>query len=83
MDYGQIYEVFNMLGFSEGFIATTANRSRDKEAFIKKVEKKIDYAVSEIKYVVGYPVGPFGYPITHAMDEEQLSYFHGKILAFI
>lgn len=55
MNRFEIYEVFNVLGFSEGFVLTSTRTSgiedEDYRKFIKKVEEEIGYAVSEVKFI--------------------------------
>ena len=78
MDYGQIYEVFNVLGFSEGFVATTVIRSGivpgDYSKFLDKINKKSEYFISKVRYICGYPVSPMFYPGLDNMTEEQISW---------
>lgn len=78
MDYGQIYEVFNVLGFSEGFVATTVIRSGilpgDYSKFLDKINKKAEYFISEVRYICGYPVSPMFYPELDNMTEEQIGW---------
>ena len=78
MDYGQIYEVFNVLGFSEGFVATTVIRSGiepgNYSKFLDKINKKSEYFISKVRYICGYPVSPMFYPELDNMTEEQIDW---------
>lgn len=80
MDYVEIYEMFNVLGFSEGFVETTVRRSGivpgDYSKFLDKINKKMEYFISEVRYICGYPVGAMHRTDISDLSDDEIEAFY-------